>query len=811
MPFALLLVALSPVSAHLAPDEGAGYLQISGIYPHLAAYNSPEDAPPDPGHRECGIGAVVPWAGRLWYITYPPHQRRGGLDKLYEVDTQLNRTVRPESVGGTHASRMIHRESNQLFIGPYAIDADRAVRAVDLSKLTGRMTATARHLTDPEDLVYYVDMEGTIYEVDVHSLAVTRLFDKPVPGWHGKGAYTGQGRLIVANNGEHASGERGYDSLLAGGPAEGEEDAGVLAEWDGETWRVVERRQFTDVTGPGGIQGSPSDESPVWAMGWDRRSVILKLLDGGAWSTFRLPKASHTFDPRHGWFTEWPRIREASPGRPMMVMHGSMFDFPAGFSAADTSGIRPIATHLRYIPDFCHWNGRLVLASDDASSMQNPMVGRPQSNLWFGDFEDLETFGPRAGWGGVWDGDRVEAGNVSDPFLVAGYDDRILHLASADGRPLSIAVERDRDGSGRWTAWKSLEFGSYRHAILPGDLDAEWLRLRVERGEGIVSAYFHMNSRRPEFPDDSSLFDGLADADQARSYAGGLIRPAGHDRSLQSLATMVDAAGAAGDPRYLEADLDEDARDLILTAPGEDRAEEVRRVAPIERPFELDDASIILRGHDGRRYRLPKGNPAFDAPFPTGWPRGIREAVSERYLANLHGTFYEIPRADYEGIDISRIKPVASHNKLIADFCTWRGLLVLSGARIDAGGDGHVFDGPDGLGLWFGSIDDLWSLGKPVGVGGPWEWSVVSAGEPSDPYLMTGFDRKRLELEHDGDEPVTFLLEIDFDHRDWRRLESIRVPPGDRVVFEFPGVFQAHWARLTADRDCRASATFVYE
>ena len=44
-------------------------------------------------------------------------------------------------------------------------------------------------------------MEGPIWEVDVHSLTPRRLFVKPIPGWHGKGAYTGQGRLIVANNG----------------------------------------------------------------------------------------------------------------------------------------------------------------------------------------------------------------------------------------------------------------------------------------------------------------------------------------------------------------------------------------------------------------------------------------------------------------------------------------------------------------------------------------------------------------------------------------------------------------------------------
>ena len=48
----------------------------SGIYPHLAMFNE---------ESECGTGAVVPWAGRLWAITYAPHKPQGSTDKLYEI------------------------------------------------------------------------------------------------------------------------------------------------------------------------------------------------------------------------------------------------------------------------------------------------------------------------------------------------------------------------------------------------------------------------------------------------------------------------------------------------------------------------------------------------------------------------------------------------------------------------------------------------------------------------------------------------------------------------------------------------------
>src|SRR4051812_43461665 len=96
----VVLLVLLPIVARGADVP----LQISGIYPHLAAFNT---------SGECGIGAVVPWAGKLWYITYPPHFRTGSSDKLYELDEQMRLTIRPESVGGTHANRMIHKESDQ--------------------------------------------------------------------------------------------------------------------------------------------------------------------------------------------------------------------------------------------------------------------------------------------------------------------------------------------------------------------------------------------------------------------------------------------------------------------------------------------------------------------------------------------------------------------------------------------------------------------------------------------------------------------------------------------------------------------------
>ncbi len=87
---------------------------------------------------------------------------------------------------------------------------------------------------------------------------------------------------------------------------------------------------------------------------------------------------------------------------------------------------------------------------------------------------------------------------------------------------------------------------------------------------------------------------------------------------------------------------------------------------------------------------------------------------------------------------------MATHGLRIVDYCSYRGLLVISGFDPAKAGDNrHVIRSSDGkTGLWVGAIDDLWELGKPVGSGGPWKDTAVKAGEVSDAYLMTGYDGK---------------------------------------------------------------------
>lgn len=816
---------LSPSLLGFKPDttdpvkKNKNNFEISGRYPHLAMFNR---------GGECGIGAIVPWAGRLWAVTYSPHSPYGNdHDGLYEITPDLKLIKRKESIGGTPANRMIHRESNQLFIGPYAIDQQRNVRAISYDTMPGRPTANARHLTQPADKIYYMTMEEGMYEVDVQTLEVQTLYKdrnaargssiggERLPGYHGKGGYSGQGRVVYANNGRIGGGDMTDFTL----------PAGCLASWNGEDeeWQVIENRQFTEVTGPGGIHGSADEHAPVWSLGWDYRSLILKLLDDGEWSTFRLPKADYSYEGLHGWHTEWPRIRQAGPdGQYLMNHHGMWFEFPGDFSKEKHPAPIPIASHLKITGDFARWNDQLVFACDDAALSTfgdwKSLVGQSQSNLWFTRWEDLSSNGRPYGFGGPWLYDSVEGNKPSDAYAFKGFSNRQLHLSHKNKYTMSFRLEVDRMGRGDWEELSQIDVPPYGyvHHRFDDELLAEWIRLVPDRAGKYVTAYFHYGTGGGAVKD-PELFQALAPAAHNVPRSVGLVHPRGQDLgTLEFAAWTVDTNGKAAEAGYYEI-----GEEMNLRRADDAKAHQrLKKEAEIDAPeFRVDEASVIVEDQNGRPYRLPKGEASFDEPADFGWPRSRREVVTERDLFNVHGILYCLPRPNSGGI--AHIKPITTHNRRITDFCSWRGLLVLAGCRSEMQEEGeHFIKSDDGkVGLWLGDVDDLWKLGKPTGVGGPWKNTRVYADTPSDPYLMTGFDKKKVTLSHDHNEPVRFEIEINFamnvdmsgdDYGRWHKFKEIVVQPRQTEEFQFPKGFSAHWVRLKSNKQCRASAIFTY-
>ena len=150
---------------------------------------------------------------------------------------------------------------------------------------------------------------------------------------------------------------------------------------------------------------------------------------------------------------------------------------------------------------------------------------------------------------------------------------------------------------------------------------------------------------------------------------------------------------------------------------------------------------------------------------------------------------------------------------MIHDFCSYRGLLVLSGVttELPAIENPHLIRADDGLtALWAGAVDDVWKLGKARGVGGPWKESAVRAGEPSDPYLMTGYDRKSMTLTSDRD--VSVVAEVDAaGNGTWVVYERFKLTAAQPRQHEFADAFSAYWIRFTAKPDCIISVTLHYQ
>ncbi|MFA6544162.1 MAG: hypothetical protein WCS99_07035 [Limisphaerales bacterium] len=769
---------------------------------------------------ECGTGAVVPWAGRLWVLTYAPHMPKGSSDKFYEITPALEQIIRPESIGGTPANRMIHRESQQLFIGPYIVDAQGKVRTIPYSTMFGRPTGNARHLTDPAGKIYCATMEEGLYEVDVKTLAVKELWadeqlkggrHADLPGYHGKGLYSGYGRVIYANNGDHAKEALSNPTV----------PSGALATWDGkaDTWTVVRRNQFTEVTGPGGIHGNEKPETdPVWSIGWDHRSLILMLLDAGQWRAFRLPKASHSYDGAHGWNTEWPRIREVGERDLLMTMHGMFWRFPRTFSVANTAGIRPRSACLKVIGDFCRWNDRLVFGCDDSAKseflnkrkakggIEGP--GQSQSNLWFTEPGTPGQLGPTLAGGAVWLRDAIKAGEISDPFLFAGWQRRSAHFVNGGQAAAGFTLELDAQGDGRWKALRTVKVAPGESAWIEFNDDArgEWVRVQADTTCPAATVHFTFSNADPRPPQPAAMFTGLSTIGDTGPQLAGLVHARGDNKRTLHLAAATVSGTNATDAGCYELDA---ALQLRAVNDPVAHAYVKGRVAIPRDVITVDAASVLVVDDRGRRWRLPKTDAAFDEPTRAGRLRICREVATERDVFSAHGTFYELPAENADGF--AKIRPVATHHFQVMDYCSYRGLLILTGLRPDAPANEHVLRSADGrAAVWAGAIDDLWKLGKPSGSGGPWHNTAVKRGQSSDPYLLWGYDHRHLTLTANA--PVTIRVEVDLTGEGlWVTHQAFPVEPGKTAGHDFPAAFQARWVRFVTDADCMATAALRYE
>jgi hypothetical protein len=197
---------------------------------------------------------------------------------------------------------------------------------------------------------------------------------------------------------------------------------------------------------------------------------------------YRFPKGNAAFDeataggPRRG-------IREVVTERDLVNLHGTFYELPRDFPGGGIRRIRPITTHDLDIFDFASWRGMLVLsgvklggAEGDGHCVQSD---DGQVGLWFGNVDDLWSFGPPRGEGGPWKETLVAAGEPSDPYLMAGYPRKQLALSHAGPEAVGFLIEVDFLGTGQWEKYATFSVGpgeTQRHLFLDG-YAAHWVRV----------------------------------------------------------------------------------------------------------------------------------------------------------------------------------------------------------------------------------------------------------------------------------------------------------------------------------------------
>jgi hypothetical protein len=407
----------------------------------------------------------------------------------------------------------------------------------------------------------------------------------------------------------------------------------------------------------------------------------------------------------------------------------------------------------------------------------------------------------------------VKAGVPSDPFLLAGFAKRGLFLGHDGAAETTFALEIDRAGDGHWTPLQKAVVPAKRAGQwleFPAEAPGVWIRVTSDREQTKATAQFQFAAADTRTTGRDPLFTGLAEAQATTRQGAFLLTRGGNLRTRSVLTADVAATGTKLGAAY---ELTAELKLVKQTDPKV--ADYVAKNTPIPAGVLSVDAASVVFTEAGRRWRLPRAgtqDAAQDALLQAGALRKAREVCTERDLLQAHGTFYELPALNAGGA--IRLRPVATSDLAVHDYCSYRGLLVLSGIAPGAGATNrHVLRSEDGAAaVWVGAADDLWKLGKPRGHGGPWAKSAATADLPSDPYLMTGYDRKTLSLENHSDDTVRVTIELDAagDGRfaPWR---TFRLQAGERLHERLPDGLNAYWLRATSNRDAELTCQLTYE
>lgn len=97
--------------------------------------------------------------------------------------------------------------------------------------------------------------------------------------------------------------------------------------------------------------------------------------------------------------------------------------------------------------------------------------------------DDLWDLGKPTGTGGVWYKTPVQSGEVSDPFLMYGFDKKSVHLYQDSESTVEMTIETDFMGNGDFKVFKKIKIEprKYLHYEFPDSYSAHWMRISTDK------------------------------------------------------------------------------------------------------------------------------------------------------------------------------------------------------------------------------------------------------------------------------------------------------------------------------------------
>ncbi|MCA1759650.1 MAG: hypothetical protein LC658_07755, partial [Bacteroidales bacterium] len=349
----------------------------------------------------------------------------------------------------------------------------------------------------------------------------------------------------------------------------------------------------------------------------------------------------------------------------LMTMHGMFWRFPETFTTNNSAGVRPRSAYLKVIGDFTRWNDQLVFGCDDSAhreflnkrkhkgGIEGP--GQSNSNLWFTSFEKPDQLGTKTASGSVWLNDEVQAEELSEPFLFAGWPNRSAWIQNSGSNSVSFIFEVDKSGNQTWENLKTVTLiaGASANVEFTENETGEWIRVKSDSPTtATVSFNYSGDENRPTLP--SSKFQGLAEI-SGTSSIGGLLYGLGNDRRALGISAVKFENGQQSETGYYELDAQ---LNLEKKDDPETNTFIKEKFAIPENVIDVEESSVLIIDDKNRRWRLPLGADAYKQPTDAAQLRICREVATERDLFHATGTFYELPAENADGF--AKIRPVAS-------------------------------------------------------------------------------------------------------------------------------------------------------